>query len=62
MPQAKCHDNSRCESIWARMKEEVFYIRKSTDMSDSLDHLLEDKYWDGKCFYEVEKFMKWVDG
>mgnify|MGYP006982601910 FL=1 len=62
MPQAKCHDNSRCESIWARMKEEVFYSRKSTDMSDCLDHLLEDKYWDGKCFYEVEKFMKWGDG
>lgn len=23
----RCHDNARCESIWARMKEEMFYIR-----------------------------------
>ena len=22
-----CHDNARCESIWARMKEELFYNR-----------------------------------
>ncbi len=21
----RCHDNARCESVWARMKEEVFY-------------------------------------
>lgn len=27
----RCHDNARCESMWARMKEELFYsrIRKS---------------------------------
>ena len=24
----RCHDNARCESIWARMKEELFYSRK----------------------------------
>ena len=23
----KCHDNARCESMWARMKEELFYSR-----------------------------------
>ena len=23
----RCHDNARCESIWARMKEELFYYR-----------------------------------
>ncbi len=23
----RCHDNARCESIWARMKEEMFYNR-----------------------------------
>lgn len=29
----RCHDNARCESMWARMKEELFYSRsrKSTD-------------------------------
>lgn len=21
----RCHDNARCESMWARMKEELFY-------------------------------------
>ena len=41
--------------------ESEFYYYESTDMSDCLDHLLEDKYWNGKSFYEVEKFMKWVD-
>ena len=31
----RCHDNARCESMWARMKEELFYSRniKSTDYS-----------------------------
>lgn len=41
--------------------ESEFYYYESTDMSDCLNHLLEDKYWNGKSFYEVEKFMKWVD-
>ena len=29
----RCHDNARCESMWARMKEELFYSRgrKTTD-------------------------------
>lgn len=31
----RCHDNARCESMWARMKEELFYSRnlKSTDFT-----------------------------
>lgn len=24
----RCHDNARCESMWARMKDELFYLRK----------------------------------
>jgi putative transposase len=24
----RCHDNARCESMWARLKEELFYCRK----------------------------------
>ena len=33
----RCHDNARCESMWARMKEEVFYSRnrKSQDYAIS---------------------------
>ena len=23
----RCHDNARCESMWARLKEELFYGR-----------------------------------
>ena len=23
----RCHDNARCESMWARMKSELFYHR-----------------------------------
>ena len=31
----RCHDNARCESMWARMKEELFYGRyNSTLLSD----------------------------
>ena len=30
----RCHDNARCESMWARMKEELLYGRYDTeDMS-----------------------------
>ena len=42
--------------------EEEFYYYESTDMSDCLEHLISDKYWNGKDFFEVEKNMKWVDG
>lgn len=37
MPAARCHDNARCESMWARMKEELFYSRnrKTEDYSVS---------------------------
>ena len=24
----RCHDNARCESMWARIKEELFYSRE----------------------------------
>lgn len=27
----RCHDNARCESMWARMKEELFYGRYTTE-------------------------------
>lgn len=27
----RCHDNTRCESMWARMKSEVFYGRYDTE-------------------------------
>ena len=27
----RCHDNARCESMWARMKEELFYDRYDTE-------------------------------
>ena len=27
----RCHDNARCESMWARMKEELLYGRQKTE-------------------------------
>lgn len=27
----RCHDNARCESMWARMKEELLYDRRNTE-------------------------------
>lgn len=42
--------------------EKEFYYYESTDMSDCLEHLISDKYWNGKDLFEVESLMKWVDG
>ena len=42
--------------------EKELYYYESPDMSDCLEHLLSDKYWDGKDFYQVEMYMTWVDG
>ncbi len=49
----RCHDNAFCESIWARMKEELFYGRIKTE-----DHTVEElkqmiwryfmSYWKGR--------------
>ncbi len=39
---------------------EIFRYR-STSLSDCLNHLLEDNYWNGKSFWDVEKEMQWVD-
>ena len=42
--------------------EREFYYYESSDIADCLEHLISDKYWNGKDFYEVEATMKWVDG
>ena len=34
----RCHDNARCESMWARMKEELFNMRNR----DSKEYTIED--------------------
>ena len=36
--EGRCHDNARCESMWARMKNELFYSRgrRSTDYTTEL--------------------------
>ncbi|MCM1335544.1 MAG: DDE-type integrase/transposase/recombinase [Eubacterium sp.] len=35
----KCHDNVRCESMWARMKEELFYLRGRKPENFTVDEL-----------------------
>ena len=35
----RCHDNARCESIWARMKEELFYNRNRKSESYTIEEL-----------------------
>ena len=42
--------------------EREIYRYESKDSADCLEHIISDKYWDGKDFYEVEKYMTWVDG
>lgn len=38
-----------------------FYFYEGTSFEECLSHLLEDKIWNGKSFYEVEREMKWID-
>lgn len=35
----KCHDNAKCESMWARMKEEMFYSRNRKSENYSIEEL-----------------------
>ncbi len=35
----RCHDNARCESMWARMKEELFYLRGRKPENYAIDEL-----------------------
>ena len=40
----RCHDNARCESMWARMKEELFYIRNDKSENYTMAEL-KTKIW-----------------
>ena len=35
----RCHDNARCESMWARMKEELFYVRNRKSEDYTIEEL-----------------------
>ena len=35
----RCHDNARCESMWARMKEELFYSRNKKTEDYTIEEL-----------------------
>ena len=35
----RCHDNARCESMWARMKEELFYSRNDKSENYTMEEL-----------------------
>lgn len=35
----RCHDNARCESMWARMKQKLFYSRNRKSTSFSVEDL-----------------------
>ena len=35
----RCHDNARCESFWARMKEELFYSRNRKSENYTIEEL-----------------------
>lgn len=40
----RCHDNARCESMWARMKVELFYSRKDRPENYTIEEL-RTKVW-----------------
>ncbi len=33
----------------------------SNSRDDCMKHFVEDKYWDGKSFWEVAQAMEWID-
>ncbi len=35
----RCHYNARCESMWARMKDEMFYLRNRNPENYTMDEL-----------------------
>ena len=35
----RCHDNARCESMWARMKNELFYSRNIKSIDFNVEEL-----------------------
>lgn len=35
----RCHDNVRCESMWARMKEKLFYSRDDKSENHTIEEL-----------------------
>jgi len=35
----RCHDNARCKSMWARMKEELFYLRNRKTENYTVEEL-----------------------
>ena len=43
----RCHDNARCESMWARMKEELFYSRLNSQKIPVAQ--LKESVW--HCFF-----------
>lgn len=54
----RCHDNARCESMWARMKSELLYDRYDTEQMtvDELKILIWRyflSYWNNRRIYSV---------
>ena len=37
------------------------FAYSSSSRDDCMKHFLEDKYWDGKSFYEVAPDLEWID-
>lgn len=35
----RCHDNARCKSMWARMKDELFYLRGRDPKNYTIDEM-----------------------
>lgn len=46
----RCHDNARCESMWARMKSELLYDRYNTELMSQDELATMDG---GKCILQI---------
>lgn len=51
----RCHDNARCESMWARIKNELFYLRGRKPENYTINELKTlvwryyMSYWNNRC-------------
>ena len=59
----RCHDNARCESMWARMKVEVFYSWKDKSENYTVEELKTKiwryymSYWNNRRIYSANGGM-----
>jgi len=51
----RCHDNARCESMWARMKDEPLCIRKKKPEDHTIEELKSMIWWCFMSYWNIRR-------